>query len=237
MSSDIETANVVRSDRVDEIRLDSGPEEAPRIPKPLGRLTSTLRGLYVVLAVQGIVTACAWLLVYVEASAQSESGVQLWGRFIYILGLVTLPLMILTAVLFVTWFYRAYRNLWVANVVGLHYSPGWAVAGWFIPFVNLVLPPRIAEDLWRGSHGVGMSSGRGAPDATLVRSWWRRTLAAAFLPLFALAVISASAGSGSRGGVLIGIMLMAVSCSLAAAAAIAVRQLVSKVGRDQGRWG
>ena len=57
----------------------------------------------------------------------------------------------LTALAFVVWFYRAYENLRALGVENLRWGTGWAVGGWFVPFLNFVRPKSIANDIWRGS--------------------------------------------------------------------------------------
>lgn len=61
----------------------------------------------------------------------------------------------ITAILFLVWFFRAYRNLVRAGIQDLRYAPGWAVGSWFIPFFNFVRPKQIANDIWKASASVG----------------------------------------------------------------------------------
>jgi len=62
-----------------------------------------------------------------------------------------------TAVLFCRWLYSAYHNVIVLqpqagrDTMGLTFTPGGAVAGFFIPFVNLWRPYRAVRELWDGS--------------------------------------------------------------------------------------
>ena len=44
----------------------------------------------------------------------------------------------LTALAFVVWPYRAYENLRALGVLSLRWGTGWAVGGWFVPFLNFV---------------------------------------------------------------------------------------------------
>jgi hypothetical protein len=68
----------------------------------------------------------------------------------------------ITAILFLVWFYRAYRNLVRSGIQDLRYAPGWAVGSWFIPFFNFVRPK---ADRQRHLEGVGERGDRrpGAP--------------------------------------------------------------------------
>jgi hypothetical protein len=49
------------------------------------------------------------------------------------------------AACFIPWFHRAYKNLttWHAT----RFKSGWAIGGWFVPFLNLVRPYQIAKEL------------------------------------------------------------------------------------------
>ena len=76
------------------------------------------------------------------------------------IALADLATLILCAIAFLLWFHRAYGN---AHAVGLRprFGQGWALGGWFVPFLNLVRPFNIAGDMWRhagrdrtGSFGI-----------------------------------------------------------------------------------
>jgi hypothetical protein len=67
------------------------------------------------------------------------------------IGLLQLGVGIATAVLFIMWFSRAYRNVERLGARPLRYKPGWAIGAWFVPILNLFRPKQIANDIWRGS--------------------------------------------------------------------------------------
>ena len=50
-----------------------------------------------------------------------------------------------------TWQHRAQTNLHGMGMVGLQFTPGWAVGWWFIPFANLVMPFQTVRELRRAS--------------------------------------------------------------------------------------
>jgi Domain of unknown function (DUF4328) len=83
------------------------------------------------------------------------------------IGVVQLLLFAATAGLFIWWFARAYRNL---DVFGSErrFGRGWAIGAWFVPFLNLVRPKRIADDIWEGSNPAGLTS----DDASPITIWW-----------------------------------------------------------------
>ena len=91
-----------------------------------------------------------------EIEGEENIGAILFA-FAYLgLGLATLLIFLTTVVFFSVWLYRSYENLrafghWQRN---LHYSSGWAVGSFFVPFVNLVTPYRAVKELWQNSVPV-----------------------------------------------------------------------------------
>jgi len=59
--------------------------------------------------------------------------VSAWLVLIYQLYLVEFVLRALSAVLFLTWLYRIFKNLRPLKVFRQEHSAGWAIAVWFIP--------------------------------------------------------------------------------------------------------
>jgi hypothetical protein len=91
---------------------------------------------------------------------------------------VGLSAFILTTVVFLFFFHRAYSNLAVLGPGEQRWSTGWSVGSWFIPILNLFRPKQIANDIWRGSDpdlprevsAVGWQDGR--IPALLFGLWW-----------------------------------------------------------------
>jgi hypothetical protein len=85
---------------------------------------------------------------------------------------------IITTVFFLIWIYRAYRNLKPLRQYPAH-SAGWSVGYFFIPFINLVRPHQIAQEIWQKSdpETVGVDS-RVQPmydsesKSALISGWW-----------------------------------------------------------------
>lgn len=69
-----------------------------------------------------------------------------------------------SAIVFLMWIYRAHRNLRALSGVTMKYTAGWVVSSYFIPFVNLVTPPRAMNELWAVS--------RKSPNGSFVSFWW-----------------------------------------------------------------
>lgn len=89
---------------------------------------------------------------------------------------------VVVAVPFIAWQRRAYRNLAPLGIRWLRFKPGWAIAGWFVPFVNFARPKSIVNDVWRASDpGLERDLYRppeGAPVPGLINWWWGLFVAA-----------------------------------------------------------
>jgi hypothetical protein len=108
--------------------------------------------------------------------AMDEARADALDRQQMILGVVQILAFVLCGVPFLGWFYRAYKNLRGAGLSGLKYRPGWAVGGFFVPFLNLVRPLEIMKEVWRGSAFLAGTSGEAEwqaikPDP-VVGLWW-----------------------------------------------------------------
>ena len=90
------------------------------------------------------------------------------------LGILHFALYVATAVVFLMWFYRVHSNLEPLGGRDLSYTSGYAVGCWFIPFLNLVRPAQVAQEIWRNSDpaAVGEGIAREGPSSSLVGAWW-----------------------------------------------------------------
>jgi uncharacterized protein DUF4328 len=81
----------------------------------------------------------------------------------------------IAACMFMPWFALAYRNLRRLGIQQMRWGDGWAIGGWFVPFLSLARPKQIANDIWRGSEsGADVSSERwhlGSVSA-VIHWWW-----------------------------------------------------------------
>jgi hypothetical protein len=81
---------------------------------------------------------------------------------------------VVTSVFVLVWIHRVHGNLPLLGARRLRYSPGWAVGGFLIPFVNYVLPFLVVREIWKASDPKRMDaqSWRDGPLSLLVPSWW-----------------------------------------------------------------
>ena len=146
---------------------------------------------------RGLATVVRWLLVAsillagADAAANAQAA-RLIGQLQSDANLVTLSMLessdlrvgamaLLDVVVFLTafgfliaWTNRAYRNLPALGANDLRFTPGWAVGGWFVPFLNFVRPKQIMNDIWRGSSPEDYSGDdwRGRSVTPLLHWWW-----------------------------------------------------------------
>ncbi|MBL4687979.1 MAG: DUF4328 domain-containing protein [Nannocystaceae bacterium] len=91
---------------------------------------------------------------------------------------------VVAVVVTLVWLHRAF----VALRGRTKFSPGFAVACWFIPLGNLFLPALVFRDAWRASRGRG-----GGLALVWMPTWWMAT-ALGILPSLGFGASSDSAG-------------------------------------------
>ncbi len=78
-------------------------------------------------------------------------------------GLGQLGAFLLTVIVFLTWFYRAAKNAQGFASDPLTHGPGWAIGGFFVPFLNLARPYQMARQIETASGGISSS---------VIGFWW-----------------------------------------------------------------
>ena len=98
-------------------------------------------------------------------------------------GIFQILLLISTAVVFLMWFHRVHRNLPSLGTKNLKYTPGWAVGGFFVPFLNIVRPFQVAREIWNASDPDSSdgTSWQGSGTPSIVGWWWGLLLITSFL--------------------------------------------------------
>jgi hypothetical protein len=64
---------------------------------------------------------------------------------------IQLVLIVVTAVAFLLWYIRAYRNAIALGIRNPRWSTRWAAWSWFVPIANLFRPKTVMNDIYRGS--------------------------------------------------------------------------------------
>jgi hypothetical protein len=168
----------------DRVRLGRGYDLRPQLPGWFLGTALTLRGA---LLLNGLFGAASfglglWAL---SLSARGSSGeaysVDEGAAYDLADGLLTLGSLALnaaTGILFVTWLWAAYRSDRV-DPTKLTHGSGWAIGAWFVPFLNLVRPYRLVQDLRTGIRS-GLADERPDPRPHSVAWWWGAYLVMTF---------------------------------------------------------
>lgn len=67
---------------------------------------------------------------------------------VFIIAVITFVSYIVSSILFLIWFYRAYDNL-RKRIENVEYSSGWSIGAWFVPIISLFRPFNIMTELNR----------------------------------------------------------------------------------------
>ncbi len=91
-------------------------------------------------------------------------------------GIVALAYMvgyIVSVVMFIRWFRRAYYNLHT-QTRGLSFEEGWAAGCWFVPILNLFRPYQIMKELYVVTQKLlaGQLEVPRSANLTIVNVWW-----------------------------------------------------------------
>ena len=131
---------------------------------------------------------------------------------------LTFLALVATAMVFLTWLWRARENAERLCRARHRRSRGWTTGAWFVPGVNLVFPYQVVDDIWRTSRpGVPEDtySVEELPQSTLVRAWWSALLANVVVSFLLLAetgdemTIAALKATAFYGTVSTGLLLVA----------------------------
>jgi hypothetical protein len=87
-----------------------------------------------------------------------------------VVGLLQSGLGVVTAITFLKWVYRAYKNIQGFGAEGLRFSPGWAVGYYFIPILSLIRPMQVMSEIWRASYDP--RNWLRSRSSWLIATWW-----------------------------------------------------------------
>jgi hypothetical protein len=127
------------------------PGGSPRPVRGWGCAAMAAVGLSMLLDLVG--TLALVLLAFLLDRMSGAGRADVIGWYVTITNLASRAgevIFVIAAVLVIIWLYRARRNL---DAFGLPATmrAGWAIGGWFVPFVNLVVPVRVMLDVGRKS--------------------------------------------------------------------------------------
>jgi hypothetical protein len=103
-----------------------------------------------------------------------------------LISLVKILLFCVTVISSLVWIYRTSKNLISLGITNLKHSPGWAVGGFFVPFVNIVHPYSVVTEIFKASNPTIPANAdwrRGKASIT-VRIWWILFLLGCLMSMF-----------------------------------------------------
>jgi hypothetical protein len=148
---------------------------------------------------------------------------------------VELLLVLATGVVFIVWLYRAHSNLRAFGATQLRFTPGWAIGGWFVPFLNLARPMQVVNEIWSASGSewtTGTAEWKRHPAPAWLKVWWGLWLTAWLIPW--LVARGPDELTDTGGAIRDASALMLSRLVLVAAALVAVG-LVEEIGARQHR--
>lgn len=155
-------------------------ESTPFVYRPAGGLVLTLTLLFVVhilvdLVIGGMeVTQLAMDVNELGAIPLGDGESLAWFDIAYgLVGLLTVPLSLLTAILFLVWVNRANKNARALGAQGMQFTPGWCVGWFFVPIMNLFKPFQAIREIFQASDpAAGPTNWHLKGSSGVVGLWW-----------------------------------------------------------------
>lgn len=146
---------------------------------PLKNNAQRARAVYIIFIVLFVINIVAIisnfmqinLLKTMSAGDINQEAAEANDLRVIVVTIVNLIAVICTVVFFIMWFRRAYYNLHVTGAVNLRYTEGWAAGAWFVPFLNLVRPYQIMDEIWEKTQDATKNLLSHKPVA-IVGWWW-----------------------------------------------------------------
>ena len=168
-----------------------------------------------------------------EVSAEEAAAND--SRVAVIAGLRSLAVLVIAAT-FITWMYKAYRNLLGFGARLLEYSPGWAIGAFLTPVLNLFRPYSVVTEIWKASvPGADGTEWIQEKTPVMIRLWWGFWLASNLVSWITLSLLSS--GRDDVGALLVRSYYALVADLLAILAAGAAIAVVHSVNQRQIRTG
>ncbi len=106
-----------------------------------------------------------------------------------LIAYLQIALIIASGIVFLRWIHRAHKNLPSLRVVGLRFTPGWAVGWFFVPIMSLFRPYQVVSEIWKasdpGADLTDAASWQNAATSSIVGWWWALFLISNYLSQFA----------------------------------------------------
>jgi hypothetical protein len=162
------------SDRPTPVRV----EHPYRSAESLTRTLAILLGVWIVLHVVALFSGLAELDLLRRAQGgefvNPQEALASDNRQGFI-ALAVFVLLFATAIVFIIWIHRLYKNVPSLGMGPLRYGTGWAIGAWFVPIWAFFRPKQIVNDIWRASDnedGYRSGSFEGRPVHGMINLWW-----------------------------------------------------------------
>ncbi|MGD0190851.1 MAG: DUF4328 domain-containing protein [Rhizomicrobium sp.] len=207
-----------------------------RDPDGLTRWLRYSLAAFIVISLSSLVQAGAllWFLKSVQAGAfpsrsSMVSAAAVLDFWQIALARVLFVGLLLNAIIYFVWLYRAGGNVRALGAQGLEASPGWSVGWYFIPFANLFMPPRNMGELWRASRAP--SAWREQTGSALIGWWWACWLIANFSSVVGLEILIIA--GKSLGTLQAGTVFQMLEFALNIPASVLLLTIVSRISAAQ----
>lgn len=141
-----------------------------RSPHTLSRVAVALLALVLVLDLANVVSSLMQLDLLERAATEQNISTEEASANDdreMILGILNTVAYLASAIAFLTWFHRLYKNLSTFVMVPLKHTPGWAVGAYFVPFMNWVRPYSMMHEAWVHNAPDDQRS-----QTSLLGLWW-----------------------------------------------------------------
>lgn len=204
-----------------------------RSPRVLGYLAMCSLGSLIITNLLSTLFGFGEVLFQQTIELDDGEYMSLWLLFIGLISILEFFLYAVTAVLFLMWLFRVYKNLPPLRAANLEFTPGWAIGWWFIPFANLVKPFQVVREAWRESDpdfdpNVNfLSSGTGSAPS-LFGFWWAFWIISNITSNIAARLMDDSGTKASEGFIAAWIIASVSSMIAALLAILVVRSITQR---------
>jgi len=94
------------------------------------------------------------------------------NRIIFVFYYISFLFSIISYIVGVLWFRRAYYNAHQLDPATMRYKDGWTVWAGFIPIINFIIPYQIMQDIWRSIVRILHLQKEINYPAVLINAWW-----------------------------------------------------------------
>lgn len=215
------------------------------VRSPHGPATATVAALAVAAAASvagAILETASYRL---TDHAPSPADTDLATRLTLTDSVLTLAAGLFASVAFIVWLSRARTNLDDWGVRGLAWQRAWAIRGWFVPFLNVVVPLIVISDTQRESARLAAVADnrpvdrRGRRTFLLWAVFWNVYGVISLVQLLGPGALAGAAGAGvgraSPGGLSFYAALLFAAAAFAVVSAVFAILLVRGVTADQER--